>query len=98
MTDKQYRIYKAVRKYRTLPKILESTGISDYPTLQDEAGIGMLDFSDNRMDEKTVVTLTDHAAEAYESRHRFNWKELRDWATLILALYGSVTATIALLK
>lgn len=62
MTDNQYKIFKAVRKYRTLPEILTATGISDYLTLQEDAGVGMLDFSDCEMDEKTIVTLTNPAA------------------------------------
>ena len=77
MTDNQYKIFKAVRRYRTLPEILTATGISDYLTLQEDAGVGMLDFSDCEMDEKTIVTLTNPAAEAFESRRRSDWAEIR---------------------
>jgi hypothetical protein len=96
LTDNQYKIFKAVRKYRTLPKILTATGISDYLTLQEDAGVGMLDFSDCEMDEKTIVTLTNPAAEAYEERHRYDWKELRAWVTFAIAVWGALTGTITL--
>ena len=96
LTDNQYKIFKAVRKYRTLPEILTATGISDYLTLQEDAGVGMLDFSDCEMDEKTIVTLTNPAAEAYESRSRSDWAEIRAWITFGLAVWGAFTGTIAL--
>lgn len=96
LTDNQYKIFKAVRKYRTLPKILTATGISDYLTLQEDAGVGMLDFSDCEMDEKTIVTLTNAAAEAYESRSRSDWAEIRAWTTFAIAVWGAFTGTIAL--
>ena len=96
MTDNQYKIFKAVRKYRTLPEILTATGISDYLTLQEDAGVGMLDFSDCDMDEKPIVTLTNPAAEAYEERHRYDWKELRAWVTFAIAVWGALTGTITL--
>ena len=96
LTDNQYKIFKAVRKYHTLPKILNATGIPDYLTLQEDAGAGMLDFSDCEMDEKTIVTLTNPAAEAYEERHRYDWKELRAWVTFAIAVWGALTGTITL--
>lgn len=96
LTDNQYKIFKAVRKYRTLPKILTATGISDYLTLQEDAGVGMLDFSDCEMDEKTIVTLTNPAAEAFESRRRSDWAEIRAWITFAIAVWGAFTGTIAL--
>ena len=96
MTDNQYKIFKAVRRYRTLPEILTATGISDYLTLQEDAGVGMLDFSDCEMDEKTIVPLTTPAAEAYEERHRYDWKELRAWVTFAIAVWGALTGTITL--
>nr|DAN24873.1 MAG TPA: hypothetical protein [Caudoviricetes sp.] len=94
LTNNQYRIFKAVRKYRTLPKILSATGISDYLTLQEDAGIGMLDFSDCEMDENTIVTLTNPAAEALESRRRANWDF---FLTHIVAVYAAIMATIAII-
>lgn len=94
LTDNQYKIFKAVRKYHTLPKILNATGIPDYLTLQEDAGVGMLDFSDYEMGEKTIVTLTNPAAEAYEGRMR----DVRDKTfTRCIAIYGAVTATVAII-
>lgn len=96
LTDNQYKIFKAVRKYHTLLKILNATGIPDYYALQEAAGAGMLDFSDCEMDEKTIVTLTNPAAEAYEERRRYDWKELRAWVTFAIAVWGALTGTITL--
>ena len=90
MTDNQYKIFKAVRKYRTLPEILTATGISDYLALQEDAGVGMLDFSDCEMDEKTIVT----AAEAFESRRRNDWDF---FLTHVVAVYAAIMATIAII-
>lgn len=96
MTNAQYKIYKAVRRYHTLQKILDATKVGDYMDLQNAAGVGMLDFSDDRMDEKTIVTLTNAAAEAYESRSRSDWAEIRAWITFAIAVWGAFTGTIAL--
>ena len=94
MTNAQYKIFKAVCRYHTLQKILDATKVGDYMDLQDAAGVGMLDFSDNRMDEKTTVTLTNAAAEAYEGRMR----DVRDKTfTRCIAIYGAVTATVAII-
>lgn len=96
MTNKQYKIYKSVVKYQTLPKILNATKIPDYMTLQIEAGPGMLDFSDDLMNDETIVYLTPEATELYEERSRHDWKEIRAWATLAIAGWGAITGTIAL--
>ncbi len=98
MTNRQYEIYRCVLTYKKLGLILEHTGIKDSFALQCAVGNNVLDFHDDFLDDNTVVTLTASATEAYENRQRFNWKEFRDWAALVLALYGSITATIALLK
>lgn len=98
MTNRQYKIFKAVRKYRKLPAILTATKCADYMALQNEAGVGMLDFADTNMDDNTVITLTNRAAEAYEAQRREDWKALRSWITLAIAIYGAATGTIAILR
>lgn len=95
MTNRQYKIFKAVRKYRKLPAILTAAKCADYIDLQNEAGVGMLDFADTNMDDNTVITLTNLATEAYEARWRHNF-EFR--ATQIIAAYAAIVATIALFK
>ena len=96
MTNKQFKIFKAVINFRTLPEILAATGLADHDALQDEVGPENLDFSDWNMDENTVVTLTNEAIDQYEQRQRDGWKEFRAWFTLGIALWGGFTGTIAL--
>lgn len=94
MTDKQYRIFKAVRKYRTLQKILDKTKVGDYIDLQNAVDNDMLDFSDNRMDENTIVTLTNRASEELETRLRDDWDKR---FTRCIAVYGAITGTVAII-
>lgn len=96
MTNRQYKIYKAVVKHQTLPQILQATGVPDYVSLQSEAGPDALYFSDSNMDDSTLVHLAPHATEKYEERRRSEWKEFRAWATLAIAGWGAITGTIAL--
>lgn len=96
MTNAQYKIFASVRKHRTLPKILAATGIADYMELQNQAGAGMLLFSNCSMDSTTKITLSNAAAEQYEERRRTGWKEFRAWVTLAIAVWGAFTGTIAL--
>ena len=46
MTKQQYKIFTAVRKYKKLGKVLETTKVGDYIKLQETVGADMLDFSD----------------------------------------------------
>lgn len=94
MTNRQYKIFKAVRKYRKLPAILTATNCPDYMALQNEAGVGMLDFADTNMDDNTVITLTNRAAEAYEARRREDFDKT---FTRCAAIYGAITGTVAII-
>ena len=70
MTKQQYKIFTAVRKYKTLGKVLEVTKVGDYIKLQETVGADMLDFSDVKYDDDTDVKLSTKAAEAYEKSTR----------------------------
>lgn len=63
MTNKQAKICKAVRKYKTLGRIIPKSGVSDYMELQELLGPGALEFSDYDMTDETVVTLCDQLTE-----------------------------------
>lgn len=94
LTDKQYQIFKAVRKYRTLQKILNKTKAGDYIDLENAVDNNMLNFSDNRMDENTIVTLTNRATEELETRLHADRDKL---FTRRIAIYGAITGTAAII-
>lgn len=66
----QYKIFTAVRKYKKLGKVLETTKVGDYIKLQETVGADMLDFSDVKYNDDTDVTLSTKATDEYESRKR----------------------------
>ena len=39
MTKQQYKIFTAVRKYKKLGKVLETTKVGDYIKLQETVGV-----------------------------------------------------------
>lgn len=96
MTDSEFKICHAVRRYHTLGRILTATGFKSYDDLQDQFSYYALDFDGYDPKSDTVISLTRQAQEEYSARKRSFLKELREWATLLVALYGAVTATIAL--
>ena len=51
-------------------------------------------YDDCEMDEKTIVTLTNPAAEALESRRRNDWDF---FLTHVVAVYAAIMATIAII-
>lgn len=96
MTDSEFKVCRAVRRYHTLGRILTATGFKSYDDLQDQFSYYALDFDGYDPKSDTVITLTRQAQEEYSARTRSSLKELREWITLAVALYGAVTATIAL--
>ena len=58
MTKQQYKIFTAVRKYKKLGKVLETTKVGD--------------FSDVKYNDDTDVTLSTKATDEYESRKKDN--------------------------
>ena len=92
MTNKQARICKIVRKYKTLGRIIPKSGVSDYMELQECLGPGMLEFSDYDMTDETVVTLCDQLMEELEDRDRTTFRESFTWALSIFAIIISIIA------
>ena len=91
MTKQQYKIFTAVRKYKKLGKVLETTKVGGYIKLQETVGADMLDFSDVKYNDDTDVTLSTKATDEYE-------KDNIDKAvTNLIAGYGAIVATISLL-
>ena len=77
-----------------MQKILDKTKVGDYIDLENAVDNDMLDFSDNRMDDNTIVTLTNRATEEFEKRRRANWDF---FLTHIVAVYAAIMATIAII-
>ena len=96
MTDSEFKICCAVQRHRTLGRILAATGYKSYDELQDQFSYYALDFDGFDPQPGDIITLTRQAKEEYSAHKRSFLKELREWATLAIALYGAVTATIAL--
>lgn len=92
MTNKQARICKAVRKYKTLGRIIPKSGVSDYMELQERLWPGMLEFSDYDMTDETVVTLSNQLTEELEDRDRTTFREAFTWTLSILAIIISIIA------
>lgn len=92
MTNKQAKICKAVRKYKTLGRIIPKSGVSDYMELQECLGPGMLEFSDFDMTDDTVVTLCDQLTEELENRGRATFREVFTWILSICAIIISIIA------
>lgn len=92
MTNRQAKICKAVRKYKTLGRIIPKSGVSDYLELQECLGPGMLDFSDDDMTDETVVILSDQLLEELEGRDRATFRETFTWVLSICAIIISIIA------
>lgn len=96
MNFSEFKICCAVRRYRTLDRILAATGYKSYDELQDQFSYYALDFDGFDPQPGDIITLTRQAKEEFSAYIHSFLKELREWITLLVALYGAVTATIAL--
>ena len=86
MTNRQAKLCKEIIQYKKLGEVLRRNKDIDYLELQDILGPENLDFSDSRMDENTVVTLTELLRDQYEQHHRSDFSEIRAWTTLAIAI------------
>ena len=86
MTNRQAKLCKEIIRYKKLGEVLRRNKDIDYLELQDILGPGNLDFSDSRMDENTVITLTEPLRDQYEQHLRSGYSEIRAWVTLAIAI------------
>ena len=86
MTNRQAKLCKEIIQYKKLGEVLRRNKDIDYLELQDILGPENLDFSDSRMDENTVVTLTELLRDQYERHRRSDFSEIRAWVTLAIAI------------
>lgn len=91
MTKQQYKLCKAIIRYRYVDKIIENTYIEDYIDLQHQLDY-QLDFSDDNMDAHTLVTLKNPLQEEFESRRTGHWKSN---LTLVFAGLAAVASLIS---
>lgn len=95
MTKRQRKVCRNVLRYKNLNKVLQKSGISDYIEIQEFLGPGVLDFSDDNMDDNTELFLNDACIEELE-RHR--WSICRDCTTWVLSLCAIIISLIALFR
>lgn len=92
MTNKQIKLCKLIQKEKYLNRILSKGNVSDYIALQEFIGPGRLMFSDENMDEETIVSLDNSLIEILEERARTVFRERFTWALSICALIISIIA------
>lgn len=95
MTIKQLKICRKVIRYQNLYTVLKKTGIPDYLTIQEILGPGVLEFSDDEMNEETKIYLSHMALEEVETRQT---KLVDVWFTRILSVITIIISAIALLS
>lgn len=91
MTKRQFKICQNVVKYKNLRTVLVKTKISDYNEIQEILGPNSLDFDDINNDD-TDVFLSNYFLEEFE---RYREKMFDVWFNRILAIWGAITGTIA---
>lgn len=94
MTKQQYKLCKAVIRYKYLTKILKKTKINSYIKFQENLSY-KLNFSDSNMDSKTIVSLQTDLQEAYET---YRARIIDTWITRGLALSALLISMLALLS
>lgn len=91
MTKYQYKLCKKVIHYRHLNKILEKSHVDDYIELQMQLN-SQLNFSDDNMDSRTIVTLQPSLQEEFETYHS---SQLKNNLTLFFAGLAAIASLIS---
>ena len=94
MTKHQRKICKYIAKYKNLNTVLQKSNIPDYIELEDKFDGWKLGFSDEWMNDNTEVYLPDGLIEEVEKHHAYLVDVI---ITRIVAIWGAVTGTIALI-
>lgn len=95
MTKRQIRVCKAIKKHRTLGKILRKSKIADSDELQDIVYPHYLDFSDDRLDDETEVELQNEAIEELES---YQARMIDTWITRGIAICALLISLASLFR
>lgn len=89
MKKSKYKLCKIINKNHYLPDILSRAKLSDYQDLNSIFSSQEITFSNNNMDESTIVSLTNSVEKEIEDH--INKKHTR-----ILAVIGASTGIISL--
>lgn len=92
MTNEQAKICKIILRYKTIGRINKKMNIPEYLNIQDYFEPGMLDFSDHRLTDDTVVILSNQLMEELEERGRAAFRSAFTWILSICALIISIIA------
>lgn len=94
MTKKQIKLCKCIRKYENLNLVMKKNGFTHYSQIYEHLGTDYFFCSDSEMDEHTRLILRDKVIEELEKRRE---SLTNNWITRIVAIWGGVTGTIALI-
>lgn len=94
MNKRQLKIYQDIIRYRHLDTVLKRNNIADYLELQDIIDPKYIDFSDNKMDHNTTISIRNDFIGEVESdishKHHLIFSEIRAWITAIIAVAAFV--------
>ena len=95
MTNRQVKICRCIQKYHKLNIVLTKCKIDNYLDLQYDMDPYTLDFSNDNMDESTVLSLPHPLLNDYEERIR----QINDVIfTRAIAVAALIISIIALIK
>lgn len=95
MTKQQYKLCKAIVRYRYMDIILDKMKLSDYYALYDSLGPSNIETSDCNMDSKTIVKLKSPLLDEFEAyRTSMNYKRL----TLFFSALAAITGIVQILS
>lgn len=95
MTNRQVRVCRIVKKYKTLGLILEKAHFKNVGELQDFLAPKSLEFSDYFLNDNSIVTLSNSSIEALEERRR---RFVDTWFTRGIAIAALIISIFALLS
>lgn len=95
MTNRQYKICRAVVRYKYLGKVLAKTRVGDYLDLQIALTPDALIFADSNLNDDTFIALSDEWAEDFENRRRSQFDRL---FTNLIAILALIISAVSLLS
>ena len=94
LTDTEFKICLAVRRYHTLGRILTATSYKSFDDLQDQFSYNGLDFDDFDATPETVIYLTHRAEEEFHKRKNQLLSHLLTAIGIVVALLGIIVSIV----